>query len=66
MHFICIVCIQSYVYVCARDLVLFVFAMLCMKMFVNFVCFVHLYTIDLYNYGYLRIVKHFEFSESVL
>ena len=30
-----------------------VFAMLCMKMFVNFV---RLYTTDLYNYGYLRIV----------
>ena len=40
---------------CARDFVC-VFAMFCIKMFVNFFMFC---TIDLYNYGYLYIVYFF-------
>ena len=33
-----------------------VFAMFCIQMFVNFHVFIRLYTIDLYNYGYLCTV----------
>ena len=40
----------------ARFMCACVFALLCMKMFVIFVCFVRLHTIDLYNYVHLRIV----------
>ena len=57
------VCARAHAY--ARDLVCVCFAMLCMKMFVNFTCFVCFYTIDLYNYGYLHIVS-FSLSCKVL
>ena len=40
----------------ARDFVPCVFAMFCMKMLI-FVCFVRLYSINLYNYGYLCILS---------
>ena len=44
------VCVRTILCAC-------VFAIFCMKMFVNFrICFVCLYAIDLYNYGYLCIV----------
>ena len=52
------VCVYVCVCVCAI-LYVRVFAMLCMKMFVNFRMFcvlVYDYTVDLYNYRYLRIV----------
>ena len=57
--FIGIVCVQSSVCVCVCVCVRScVFAMLCVKIFVNFhvlyTC--KLYTTDLYNYGYLRII----------
>ena len=45
-------CVFVCVCVCVRACV---FVMVCIKMLI-FVCFVRLYTIDLYNYGYLCIV----------
>ena len=58
------------VYVCVRTrahavLCASVFAMFCMKMLI-FVCFVRLYTTDLYNYGYLCIFFLFFFFSSFL
>ena len=47
------VCVCTCAILCAC-----VFAMFCMKMLI-FVCFVRLYTTDLYNYGYLCIVCFF-------
>ena len=49
------VCVRTCTILCACE-----FAMFCMKMLI-FICFVCLYTTDLYNYGYLCIVC-FSFS----
>ena len=56
VHAILCVCVCVWVCACVRVILCAcVFAMFCMKMLIS-VCFVRLYTIDLYNYGYLRIV----------